>query len=112
MLKLVEETSSSSSTEDETSAIAAKPMNAAAPTRPISRPLRSRERGIVIRELILQVQQEQQVEAEALDRNEDPEYKKKGKRKLKKAPVEPSRDSTPSPLRTAQREATKNKMRE
>ena len=38
--------------------------------------------------------------------------KRKRKKKPKKAPVEPSRDSTPSPLRRAKKEATNNKLRE
>ena len=56
LLKLTEETSSFSSAEDETSAIAAKPMNAVVPARPTSRSSRPRERGIMIEELIPQVQ--------------------------------------------------------
>ena len=38
--------------------------------------------------------------------------KRKRKKKPKKAPVEPSRDSTPSPLRRAKKEATDNKLKE
>ena len=87
-------------------------MNAAALARLTSRPSKPRERGIVIREPIPQVQQEQQAISKALDGSEDPEYKRKGKRKLKKAPVEPSKDSTPSPLRRARREEAGNRMRE
>ena len=35
----------------------------------------------------------------------------KGKKKLKKVSLEPSRDSTPSPLRRARKEVAKNKLR-
>ena len=36
----------------------------------------------------------------------------KGKRKLKKAPTEPSKDSSPFPLRQARREVVENKLKE
>ena len=55
----------------------------------------------MIREL---VPQEQLAQEEVLDG--------KGKKKLKKARVEPSRDSTTSLLRSARREAVENKLRE
>ena len=58
----------------------------------------------MIREPIPQEQPEPQ--AEASEGSEDPKYKRKGKRKIKKVPVEPSRDSTPAPLRRAMRKAT------
>ena len=48
--------------------------------------------------------QEQLAQEEVLDG--------KGKKKLKKARVEPSRDSTTSLLRSARREAVENKLRE
>ena len=38
--------------------------------------------------------------------------KGKGKKKLKKVPVEPSRDSTPSLLRRTRRGPTKNQLKE
>ena len=50
LLKLAKETSSSSSVEDETSAIIAKLMRAATPAKPTHKPSRPRERGIMIRE--------------------------------------------------------------
>ena len=56
-------------------------MNATALARPTSRPSKPRERGIVIREPIPQVQQ---AEVEASDGNKDPEHKRKGKIKLTK----------------------------
>ena len=65
----------------------------------------------MIKEPIPQAQQETQTEAEVSAENEDSEYKRKGKKKLKKIPTEPSRDSTPSPLRRAMKEATENKLR-
>ena len=74
--------SSSSSVENEVSAIAAELMNAASPIIPTIRPtraIRHRERGIVIGEPIPQIQKEQQAEAEASNDDEDPEYKRKGK---------------------------------
>ena len=50
-LRLAEETfSSSSSAEDEMSAITAKPMNATALAKSVQKPSRARERGIVMRE--------------------------------------------------------------
>ena len=79
------------------------------PTTKVSRPT---ERGMVIRESLAQAQIKQQTEVETLDEDEDPEYKCKGKKKPKKAPAEPSRDSTPSPLRKAKRETTETRLRE
>ena len=90
-------------------------MNTASPIKPANRPTRAsrpRKRGIVIREPVPQVQQEQQAKPEASDGTEDPEYKRKGKRKMKKAYVEPYRDSTPSPLRRVMRETAENKLKE
>ena len=99
LLKLVEETSSSSSAEDETSAIAAKLMKAAALEKPAHKPSRPRERGIMIREQVPQDQTKIRVEAEASDKDEDPEIRRKGKKPVKKPPMEPYRESTPSPIR-------------
>ena len=96
-MKLAEESSSLSSAEDETSTIAAEPMNAATPNvKPTTRACRPIQRDIVIREPIPQEQQATQAEAKTLDDEEDPEYKRTGKKKLRKAPAEPSRDSTPT----------------
>ena len=51
LLRLAKETSSSSfNAKNEIFAIAAMPMNAAAPVKPTQRPSRARERGIVIGE--------------------------------------------------------------
>ena len=98
--------------EDGESAIVAEPMNnvapAAKPTTKVSKPI---ERGIVIREPFLQAQTKQQIEVKTLDEDEGPEYKWNGKKKLKKASAEPSRDSTPSPLRRAKRDAVENRLR-
>ena len=66
----------------------------------------------MIRVPIPQEQQETQADVKTPDDNKDPKYKCKGKKKVKKAPAEPSRDSTPSPLRRAKKEAIKNKLRE
>ena len=85
-------------------------MNAAAPVKPASRLSRLRERGIIIKEQPPQKQQEQP-ETEASDKNEDPEIKRKGKKPLKKALVQPSSESTPSPARRALLEVAQNKLR-
>ena len=98
LLKLAEE--SSSSTEDDASADATQPMNAAAPTKPALRLSRLRERGITIKEQPPQKQQEQP-EAEASDKNEDAEIRRKGKKPLKKALMQTSGEFTPSPARRA-----------
>ena len=110
-MKLAKETSFSSNVEEETSVIAVEPMNAAAPAKIATRSSRPIQRCIVIREPIPQEQQEKQTEAATSDENEDLEYKRKGK-KLKKAPAEPSIDSTPLPLRRNMKEGTENKLRE
>ena len=113
LLKIAKETFPSSNAEDKTSIIVAEPMNVTTPTaKPATRVSRSIERGIMIKEPLLQAQTKQQAEAEISDENEDPEYKRKGKKKLKKAPAVPSRDSTPSPLRRAKRKTVKNRLRE
>ena len=67
------------------SAITAKPMNAAAPAKSAQRPSRARERRIVIREHAPQEEQQKQTKVEALDKDEDLEIKRKGKKPLKKA---------------------------
>ena len=64
----------------------------------------------MIKEPLPQEQPEQQAEEETLYEEEGPEYKRKGKKKLKKALAEPSRDCTPSPMRRARKEAAKNKL--
>ena len=81
-------------------------MNSAAPAKPANRASRPRERGILIKEPNLQKQQEQQAEVEALD----PKCKRKGKKKIKKASVDPLRDSIPSPLRRARKEAVRTSL--
>ena len=113
LLKLAEETSSFSSAEDETSTIAAKPMSAAAQAKPAHRPSRPIEKGIMIRDQVPQDQTKNQAEAEASDKDEDedPEIKRKGKKPVKKAPMEPSRESTPFPIRRALLEVAQNRMR-
>ena len=59
------------------------------------------QRGIIIKESMPQ---------EQLAQEEVP--KGKSKKKLKKAPVTPFRNYTPSPLRRARREAEENKLKE
>ena len=85
LLKLAKE-SSSFSAEDDASAIAAQPMNAAAPAKSVPRPSRPRERRITIREQPPQEQLEQP-EAKASNKDEDAEIKRNGKKPLKKAPM-------------------------
>ena len=94
--------------EDKASTIAANPVTIAAPTtRPTTRTSRLTQRGIVIKEPMPQKQP-----AEENVSDEEDVLDGKGRKKLEKAPVEPSKDSTPSPLRRAKREAIKNKLRE
>ena len=88
-----------------------------APAAITIRPSRATQKGIVIREPLLEAKQKKQVEAEGLDDNEDPNYKRKGKKrkgkkKQNKASKEPTRDSTPSPLRPAKKEVAENKLKE
>ena len=85
-------------------------MNATAPTKSAQRPFRPRERGIMIREQAPQEQQKQP-EVEALDKNEDPEIRRKGKKCVKKTPAQPSKELPPSSIRKTLLKATKNKMR-
>ena len=85
-------------------------MNAAAPTKFAPRPSRPREKGIIIREQPLQ-ERLKQPEAKASDKNEDPEIRRKEKKPLKKAPVQPSGESTPSLARRALLEAAQDKLR-
>ena len=99
------------STEDEESAITAGPMNVATSTAKLtSRPSKPVQKGIVIRESQPQEQPKQHPEEETSDQEEDLEYKRKGTKKVKKAHAEPSRDSTPSPLRRARKQAQKGSM--
>ena len=91
LLKLAEETSSSSSIEDETSGITSKLMSAGTIVKLAHRPSRPRERGIMIREQVPQDQTKKQFETEASNKDEDHEIRKKGKKPVKKVPVEPSR---------------------
>ena len=70
-MKIAEETSSSSNAIDETSTIAAEPMNAAVAAKPTTRSSRPIQSGIVIREPIPQEQEEKQTEAVTLDEDED-----------------------------------------
>ena len=86
-------------------------MNVAALARPANKASKPREWGIVIKEPILQKQQKQQAEVDASDESEDLEYKRKGKKKIKVL-VDPSRDSTPSSLRRAKKEAAMNNLKE
>ena len=109
LLKLAEE-SSSSSVEDDASAIVAQPMTAAAPTNPAPRSSRLRERGIIIKEQPLQRQLEQP-EAEASGKNEDPEIRRKGKKLSKKALVEPSSEPTLFPSRKALLKVAQDRLR-
>ena len=101
---------SSSSVEDEASAIAAQPMNAAAPAKSAQRPFGPREKGIMIKEQPPQEQQKQP-EAEASDKDEDPEIIKKGKKPVKKALAQPSEELLPSSVRKALLEAAENRIR-
>ena len=68
------------------------------------------KRGIIIREQPPQRQQEQ-LEAEASDKNEDPEIKRKGKKPLKKTPSEPSGEPIPFPGRRALLEVAQDRLR-
>ena len=111
LLKLVEEISSSSTAEDEISVIAIKPMRAAAPAKPAHRPSRPRKKGIMIREQVPQDQTNNQAEAEASDKDEDPKIRRKGKKLVKKALVKPFREYTPSLVRRALLEVAQNRMR-
>ena len=110
-MKLAEETSSSSNAIDETSAIAARQMRATALAKLAHKSSRPREKGIVVKKQVPQDQTKNQVEAEASDTDEDPEIRRKGKKPLKKAPMEPSRESTPSLIRRALLEVAQNRMR-
>ena len=65
----------------------------------------------MIREQVPQDQTKNQAEAEASDKDEVPKIRRKGKKPVKKAIVEPSRKSTPSPVRRAFLEAAHNRMR-
>ena len=56
-------------------------------------------------------EQLKQPEAEASDKDEDPEIRRKGKKPSKKAPVQPSSESTPSPAKRALLEAAQDKLR-
>ena len=99
LLKLAAE-SSFSSAEDEASAIVAQLMNAAAPAKFAPRPSRLREKRIKIMEQPPQEQLEHP-EAKASDKDEDPEIRRKGKKPMKKTPMQPSKESTPSFARRA-----------
>ena len=57
-------------------------------------------------------QQKTHAEVETLDDEEDLEYKQKGKKKVKKVPAKPARNSTPFPLRRAKKEVAESKLRE
>ena len=95
-MMLAEKSFSSSQVEDEVSASGAKPINLAEPTiqQPTTQAARSTQRGIIIREPLPQEQSTQELVP-----------KEKEKKKLKKAPTAPSRDSTSSPLRRARGKA-------
>ena len=85
-------------------------MNAAAPAKPAPRPSRLKEIGIIIREQPPRRQQEQP-EAKASDKNEDPKIRRKGKKPLKKTPVKPSGEPTPFLGKRALLEAAQDKLR-
>ena len=74
----------------------AQPISATTLVKPAPRLSRPRERRIVIWEQPPQKQQKQP-EAEASDKDEDTKIRRKGKKPLKKALVQPSSESTPSP---------------
>ena len=85
-------------------------MNAAESAKPAPRSSRPREQGIIIREQPPQRQQEK-LEADASDKNEDLEIRRKGKKPLKKAIVKPSGELTPFPSRRALLEAAQDRLR-
>ena len=103
LLKLAKESSPLSKVEDEVSVIGAIPINLIehAIQHPATRATRPAQRGKTIREPMPQEQPAQEQFLEG-----------KGKKKLKQVPIEPSRDSTPFPLRRARREDTANKLKE
>ena len=103
-MKLVEEFSSFSKVEDEVSTIAANHINmantATTPTAPLTlRATRPTEREIIIREPTPEKPKSKEVP------------KRKRKKKIKRASTTTSRDSTPSPIRRARRNAEENKLR-
>ena len=83
-------------------------MNVAVVAKSTCRPSKFKERGIVIMELNPQDQPLNQAKAKASDESEDLEIRRKGKKLVKKALVEPSRESTPSPIKRALLEAVGN----
>ena len=87
-------------------------MDVATPAKPATRASRPRERRIMIREPNLLDQPLQQAEAKTLDKDKDLEIKRKDKKLMKKATMEPSSESTPSPVRRALLEAGENRLRE
>ena len=106
MIRLTEESTSSSRAEDEVSTITIEPTNlvdtAATTAAPfVSRAARPALRGIVIKE---PAPQEEPTQKEILEG--------KRKKKVKIIPTTPSRESAPSNLRRARREAEENKLRE
>ena len=106
VMTFAEESSSSSRSENGVSAIAIEPINLADIATTITAPptfhaARPAQRRIVIREF---APQEKLAQKEFLEG--------KGKKKVKKAPGTPSRDSTPFPLRRIKREVEENKLRE
>ena len=102
-MMLAEESSSSSKVEDEVSAIGVKPISLVelAIQQPTTQATRLAQRGIIIGEPVPQEQPTQEVLPEGTR-----------KKKLKKIPAAPFRDTTPFPPRRAQREAEENKLRE
>ena len=103
MLKLAEECSSSSHANDDVFAIATDLINVVnTPTTPATfaaKPAYA-ERRITIRELALEKPLPKEVPTS------------KGTKKVKETSTIPSRDSTPSPIKRARREAKENKLRE
>ena len=105
LIRLVEESFSSSKIDSEVSAIAVESINMAdtATTlvaHPASRAPRPTQRGIDIREPA----QEKPTLKEVLEGN--------GKKKVKIALTVPFRESTPSPIKRKRKEAEENKLRE